>query len=255
VVVDIVGIEKPESDSQSENRLKMTNPQWEDGYLKIANEIVEALAKYKIPGEPTQCLMVVLRKTYGWNCKESKISLDNYMNLTGMKKPTVCRALKWLIDHKVIIKNDNFNPPKYSFNKFYSTWEPLSKKITLSKKIISIDNNDNFKGSAPIILKKDKETTLSKKIMLKFEKKVPIPKYIFLTEEMKTYANGKGVFTNLENIFEEFHDWHLKKNSKYADWMATWRSWVRKHIEFKGADSRPEKVRTKADIDRELYGE
>ena len=45
----------------------MANPQKENGYIMIANEIMEALAKYRIPGEQRQCLDVILRKTYGYD--------------------------------------------------------------------------------------------------------------------------------------------------------------------------------------------
>ena len=47
----------------------MANPQKENGYTSIANDIVEALAGIRIPGEARQCLDVILRKTYGWNKK------------------------------------------------------------------------------------------------------------------------------------------------------------------------------------------
>ena len=38
----------------------MANPQTENGYTKIANEIMEALAHIRIPGEAMQVLLVIL---------------------------------------------------------------------------------------------------------------------------------------------------------------------------------------------------
>ena len=114
---------------------KMASPQIENGYTKIANEIIEALAGIRISGEEMQALWVILRKTYGWNKKEDKISLSQFALLTGVKKPNIIRAIKKLLSKKIIIiKNDNGNPLKYRFNKDFDAWKPLSKKITVIKK-------------------------------------------------------------------------------------------------------------------------
>jgi phage replication O-like protein O len=74
----------------------MANPQKENGYTVIANEILEALMRIRLSGEEWKCLLVILRKTYGWNKKEDKISLSQFVLMTGMKKQSVHRALKKL---------------------------------------------------------------------------------------------------------------------------------------------------------------
>lgn len=153
----------------------MANPQYEDGYTKIANEILESLAKTRIPGEARQIFDVILRKTYGYNKKEDSISLSQFYLATGILKQNICASLKQLKSMNLIIQKDNKIANIYSINKDYSTWKSLSKKITpLSKKIIKnketqqtqgleVDNliiqkdNDN-----EIIIQKDNES-LSKK--------------------------------------------------------------------------------------------
>ena len=81
----------------------MNSPQLENGYLKLASELVDALASYRIPGEQMQVLWVIIRKTYGYNKKEDKISNSQFCELTGLKKPAVCRAINGLVDKKVVI--------------------------------------------------------------------------------------------------------------------------------------------------------
>lgn len=121
-----------------------TNPQKENGYTAIANEIMEALAGIRISGEARQCLDIILRKTYGFNKKEDLISLSQFCLLSKMTKDDVCRALRKLVEINIIIvKKDNSYINSYRFNKDYSTWKPLSKKTTLSKKTITIVNIDN----------------------------------------------------------------------------------------------------------------
>jgi len=80
------------------------NPQIEDGYVKIADELAEAFARYRISGEEWQVLWAILRKTYGWNKKEDWISLSQFQELTGIKRPNIIRALKKLIQKNIVIK-------------------------------------------------------------------------------------------------------------------------------------------------------
>lgn len=125
-------------------RLSMANPQKEDGYTPVANDIMEALAGIRISGEEWQCLCVILRKTYGWNKPTDSISLSQFVELTGIKKSNICRALNRLLSKKIttVIKKDN-GCTEYALQKDYEKWEPLSKKITLSKKIMPVIKKDN----------------------------------------------------------------------------------------------------------------
>jgi phage replication O-like protein O len=123
----------------------MNNPQIENGHLDLANEIVEKLFSYRISGEEYQVLWVILRKTYGWHKKEDRISFSQFAKLTGLKRPTVARAIRKLLSKKIIdvIKNDNSNINTYRFNKHFEQWGVLSKKImVLSKKIRGVIKND-----------------------------------------------------------------------------------------------------------------
>lgn len=112
----------------------MANPQAENGYTKIANEIMEALAGIRISGEARQCLDVIIRKTYGYNKKDDHIALSQFYLLTKMPKSEICRALRKLATMNLVIgKKANDNGNIYRFNKDYSTWKPLAKKPTIGK--------------------------------------------------------------------------------------------------------------------------
>jgi len=128
----------------------MSNPQCENGYTKIANELLSALCRIRINGEATQILYVIFRKTYGYNKKRDRISLSQFCLLTGLKKPNVCRAIKKLIAMKLIIKIDNTKGEIYLIQKDFDQWKPLSKKITLSKKIMGVIKKDNASLSKKI---------------------------------------------------------------------------------------------------------
>lgn len=133
-------------------------PQLENGYTKIANEILEAMARFRIPGEQRQCLDFILRKTYGYNKKEDAIANSQFCEATGLKKGNVSRAIKALVDKNIVIKNDNRKIPTYQFNKHFKQWRELSKKQPVIKKATVVIKNDNKVLSKVMDTKESKET-------------------------------------------------------------------------------------------------
>jgi len=117
-------------------------PQLEDGYIRIANEIVDKLISYRISGEEWQILLVVLRKTYGFHKKEDHISLSQFQKYTGLKRPNVIRGIKKLVAKKILgsIKKDTSISNLYWFNKQFKNWQPSIKKDTTPSASINKDN-------------------------------------------------------------------------------------------------------------------
>lgn len=102
----------------------MASPQCENGYTKIANELLAAMCKTRIRGEEMQCFHLILLKTYGWNKKEDPISLSQFERETGMNRKNITRALFGL-EEKSMIKirrNGTKSPNIYSINKNYDQW-------------------------------------------------------------------------------------------------------------------------------------
>lgn len=112
----------------------MASPQLENGYIKIATEIWEALTSIRISGEARQVLDFIIRKTYGWGKKEDKISLSQFALATKISKISVIKAINKLISMNLITKKGNQNTNSYKFNKDFSSWKPLPKKVIITKK-------------------------------------------------------------------------------------------------------------------------
>ena len=123
----------------------MASPQIEDGRTEIANEIMDALCRFRIPGEERQVFDVIMRKTYGWHKSEDAISLSQFVEMTGMNKPHIIQAIKGLLLKKVISVTDIGNAPAkvYRINKDYDQWKALPKKVTLPKKVIGVTEKGN----------------------------------------------------------------------------------------------------------------
>lgn len=108
----------------------MANPQCEDGFTKIANEILEALAKNNVYGRGSangQIIWAVIRKTYGYNKKEDAISISQLIEMTGLSRRTIIYSLQDLEAKRILLINRNHNNSHneinvIKFNKDYDTW-------------------------------------------------------------------------------------------------------------------------------------
>ncbi len=104
----------------------MRGPQLEDGYTRIANEILEAIARFPINATQFRILTVIWRYTYGFNRKSSELSQSFIAEATGLHKKQVQRELNALIKMNIIKveKEASFSSPRVlKFNKYYQSWE------------------------------------------------------------------------------------------------------------------------------------
>lgn len=217
----------------------MENPQKEHGHVDLANEIVEAFARFRISGQEMQCLWVVLRKTYGWQKKVDKISLSQFSNLTGMARPLVARAIKKLVSKQIldVIKTDNSNINSYWFIKHYSKWKVLSKKlgvicsdnkgvINLVQKVLSkqIHTKDNIQKT--IIQKKNVYLPLFNELWLKYPNKDGKKDAIrHFNSTVKTEEDVKNIRIALNNYInsERVKKGFIKNGSA---WFNNWCDWI-----------------------------
>ena len=95
------------------------SPQTEDGYTRIANELLEAIMRNDFSKREVKVIWAIIRKTYGWNQKFDRIALSQFEQLTGLKKNHISTTLASLVGKNVVLKQDL----KYSINKKYIEWE------------------------------------------------------------------------------------------------------------------------------------
>lgn len=139
-------------------------PQLEDGYIRIATELWEALTKIRISGEARQVFDAIIRKTYGWRKKQDVISLSQLEKMTGLKHVHIIRARNKLIKMNLIVtQKGNTGNVSYYIQKNYHKWKPLPKKVTLPKKVINITK----KGNRGVPKKVDTKDTITKDTITK----------------------------------------------------------------------------------------
>jgi len=113
----------------------MASPQLEDGYTRIANELLEAKAKARFSAAEHSVLDVVLRECYGRNGgqKECFLSFADISTKTSLPSSTTAWAITRLCRRNVLIRDRHTYPPKTSVQKDYERWKPqeiVGKKAT-----------------------------------------------------------------------------------------------------------------------------
>ena len=97
----------------------MASPQVENGYTKIANEILEALVRVRLSPNEWRVTLFVIRKTYGWGKKTDRIAASQIASGTGIARQNVFRTQKSLVNKGILLRPDN----RYiGFQKDYSQW-------------------------------------------------------------------------------------------------------------------------------------
>lgn len=101
---------------------QIKSPQVEEGYTRIANELLEAMATFGFTAHQWAVMMALIRKTYGYQKTHDDISASQLSEVCGVPRNHVSTALKKLYDMHVITKK----PGKYGLilgiNKDYSMW-------------------------------------------------------------------------------------------------------------------------------------
>lgn len=91
----------------------------EDGFTRIANELLEAVMLAGLTQHQLLVFMAVMRKTYGFNKKVDWISNEQLSQLTGML-PHKCSAAKSaLVKRKILSQNGRLT----GINKVIGDWE------------------------------------------------------------------------------------------------------------------------------------
>jgi len=107
------------------DHLTMARPRKKDGYLGIANEIVEALMATPLTGAQFRVALYVMRHTYGWDKKKHSIRAVDIADATGIPRESVHRTVRELTDRQVLAR---FSDSELGFQKDYDLWTVQPKK-------------------------------------------------------------------------------------------------------------------------------
>ena len=80
----------------------MADPQTENGYTRIANELLEAMIRQKMSSSELRILLFIARKTYGFSKTWDRISYSQFSKATGINRNHVYRSIKNLKENNVV---------------------------------------------------------------------------------------------------------------------------------------------------------
>lgn len=90
-----------------------------DGYIRIANELFEALVGADLTRNQAKVAFAVARKTYGFNKSKDRISDSQLGGIANLPRQKVNKAKNELIDMKVLISSGR----EIGINKVVSDWK------------------------------------------------------------------------------------------------------------------------------------
>lgn len=207
----------------------MTTPQIEQGYTKIANEIVGYLARTYMSSYESQILWAIFSKTYGFNKKEDWVSNSQFVEITGMHKAHVSRTLKKLILRKIVTQLGN----KIAFQKDSRLWCKLPKQVTVTQIGTTVTQTGQKVTQMGFLLPKQADTkdniqkTITKDTITKERAYSSIGSLddICLQEIADKY---EVPFAFVKSKLDDMENWLKAKGKRYKDYKSALSNWVKK---------------------------
>lgn len=186
----------------------MANPQKENGYTAISNELLEALIKYQFPRKssvPLRIVLYVIRKTYGYQKKIDTISISQFQDsINENNRSNLVYWLNYLVQGKIIVKNKISNiQVEYGLNKNYEEWLPLVQIMRLVQIRPWTSANNDTETSASI------DTHKRKKEITKENSNVPL-------QEQKFSSKGAELIKAFEEVDPKNKTYYGNKTQRKA---------------------------------------
>lgn len=102
----------------------MASPQTENGFVRIATELLEALCRTHLGDHSRRVFGAIMRMTYGYNKTRNAVSLSDLADMTCIDRANVKRAVKWLLKARMIgrVSGDPTKATTYWVEKNYDKW-------------------------------------------------------------------------------------------------------------------------------------
>jgi phage replication O-like protein O len=102
----------------------VTTPQVEDGYTRIANALLEALARARLSGRELAVALAVVRLTYGYAKKADRLSASQLASVTGIPARKIGELLRSLEAKSILIveRRGSGRIPTMQIDKRVATW-------------------------------------------------------------------------------------------------------------------------------------
>lgn len=216
--------------------MSRATPQLEDGYTRIANELLDALVAARLSSRQWAVVMAVVRKTYGFNKKVDDIGLSQLSAMTGIAKPHVSVAVRQLEAMRIFTRTAGQFGHVLGLNKNHKAWVGVTETVTVTESVTGyqIGTKGVTKSVTPPVtesvttkdnLPKDNQKTLapSEKISLDAD-----GNWQHIPEALKAKWETAYPALSLDAELAKASAWILanpkNKKSNYARFLTNWLS-------------------------------
>lgn len=221
----------------------MANPQKENGYTQIANEILEHLSLAGINGSEYRILLVVIRKTYGFQKKKDRISITQFEKSTLMNRPQAIDTIKSLLEKRILKKDNN----QFVFNKNYEEWivskrGSMQKDTTLvpsmQKHTIASMQKHTKSSMQKGTYKRNKETITKERGLVTLKNTFTEFQNVKLTEDELQKLETKLGKNETLSLMDELGTYIASTGRRYSSHYATLLAWAKR----KGTNYKSKKI-------------
>nr|WP_232230706.1 replication protein [Serratia sp. SCBI] len=154
----------------------------DDGYTRIANELLEAILRANLTARQLKIAFAIIRKTYGFGKKTDRITNTQISSMTGIHHTHVCTAKNEMIMMNIIVTSGT----QIGINKVVSDW---NCDISQGSETLAKSANKSLAKSA----NKHSPTQLNtKETIQKKERNIPQTHAVGLSLEEKLTPRQKG---------------------------------------------------------------
>ncbi|MCR5076098.1 MAG: replication protein [Ruminococcus sp.] len=213
----------------------MANPQLSNGYVRIANELLEAICRLNISGNEMRILLYIIRRTYGFNKSYAEIPLSEISTAVGMRREHIQKALKKL-SGKNIIELHTYSGTKsqtISIVKDYQKWNVESVQV------VCCQNRQLLQKLATLSVAENGNTTVAENGNSTYKDNIKDNKdrgktarphgrfgNVFLSDDEINKLNDDYGEEHIRDYVQRV-DSHVQSTGKaYADYDATIRKWL-----------------------------
>lgn len=213
-------------------------PQLEDGYTRLANELLEAVIRHPFSKRQYKVVLAVVRRTYGFHRKEDLISLSQLSEMTGLSRAHCSETVNELVATGVFLKREHLNSQVIGINKKYVEWRCSQNRNMFPKQEQKCSQNGN-KGVPKTGTTKERFKESTKEKGREPRQPVGIRRFIddCKANDEKPIPEGDPVFAYAEEAgitkdalylaWREFVVRNTESGKRYKDWRKAFRNCVR----------------------------
>lgn len=215
----------------------MANPQLENGFIRIANELYVAMYSVDLNGSELRILHFIIYQTYGYNKKSRLLSAPYIANGTHLSIQAVRKGLKSLIEKNIIHADPGYsNSPKVlSVNKKYKEWRlPQSYQSDYYKTTTQVVADGLPQMEQSDYYNRSTNTRQNNTIQNKTRQSSGQPPTL---DEILAYCRERGHTFDAEKFYYTYEAVGWKsKGSKISNWKALADVWQKTERSESGRD-------------------